>query len=152
MTVTFITLNVLTVPQFVLCVILNISLSFSTAGGSKWASGLAGVCCQWCRTCEASWILSSLQGDWSQHHSLQRSGHRWHYCHRGGPGSQHQHDSGVCCFLHNKMNFYLTLFIKIFNFGSPCWVQVLRSLTRFFTETENRVLRNVFLFSCCEAL
>lgn len=68
---------------------LNVCFQPYTAGGGEWAGGLAGVCCQWCRAREASWILPSVQGDRPQHYGLQRGGHWWHNSHRGVPGAQH---------------------------------------------------------------
>lgn len=96
-------------------------LNLYTAGGGGWAGGLAGVCCQWCRAREASWLLPSMQGDWPQHYSLQGSGHWWDHSHRGVPGSQHQHDSGVGSFPAMKK--------RTLSFWSCSVVLKLRSVT-----------------------
>lgn len=70
-----------------------------TVGGSERASGFAGVRWHRCRPREASWVLPSLQGYWSQHHSLQGGWYWRHNCYRSVPGSKLQHDPSVRAFL-----------------------------------------------------
>ena len=102
-----ITIYIYIYPPTLYCLTLTLTLTLTelimpfftpTAGGSEWASGLAGVCWKRYRACEASWILPSLQGDRPQHHSVQRGGHWWHNCHWGVPWSKHQHDTSVRTF------------------------------------------------------
>lgn len=89
--------------------IYTMELLLLTAVGRCQRTGPAsGVRSKWCRKSEASRFLPGLQGDRTQHHCLQRSGHRGDHSNRNPSGTQQRHDA--CVRVDSIYAFVLRLF------------------------------------------